>query len=431
MDRTLLPIAPTTWRTRYAFLSSDRVLIHNIIVATGTVVAGVLGVAFQVLMSHRLQPADYGAVFAVLTVITLIGLPASACTLLMARETSRDRAADQVAPSATLLRQGNRALILVGVGVAGVLIVTSPVLASFLAVQTGLVLAAALGVPFGLALPLLLGEFQGQQRFLTFVSLSAGQAALKLVGAITIGIVFGPLGVIAGISLATAAVYAVAYGMLRRKLSIKASLPWLRPAAAYLAIIVPSTLALAVLLSTDVLLVKHFFPARAAGEYSAVAALGRAVFWGASGVAAVLFPKVIFRGARGQSGRQLVGVSLFLVAVGGGVVLGLLSVGSKWLLTAFAGSAYVGAAGYLPWYAMGMTLLGAAAVLIATHQSRGKAQFLAVLLPLTLLEPALLALFHQSLGQVVLVIDICMALIAAALGGLYVAQERNWRLLPR
>ena len=48
-----------------------------------------------------------------------------------------------------------------------------------------------------------------------------------------------------------------------------------------------------------------------------------------------------------------------------------------------------------------MTLLGGAAVLIATQQSRGKPAFLAVLLPLTLLEPALLIAFHQNLMQVV------------------------------
>src|ERR1700694_4834990 len=80
------------WRTAYALLKGERVLTHNLIVGGGTIAAGILGVAFQSLASHQLLPADYGAVFAVLTLITFIGLPASALTLLMARETSRDRA---------------------------------------------------------------------------------------------------------------------------------------------------------------------------------------------------------------------------------------------------------------------------------------------------------------------------------------------------
>ena len=176
----------------------------------------------------------------------------------------------------------------------------------------------------------------------SFSLLSTGQAGLKLIGALALGRVYGPIGIVAGISLGGAVVYLVAWRMLRRRLSIKPRLPWLRPAAAYLALIVPSTLALAVLLSADVLVVKHFFPSRQAGEYAAVAAMGRAIFWGAAGVAGVLFPKIVFRESQGRSGIPLISASLALVALGGLVGLGFLSFGSIWLLTAFAGGAYAG-----------------------------------------------------------------------------------------
>jgi O-antigen/teichoic acid export membrane protein len=270
-----------------------------------------------------------------------------------------------------------------------------------------------------------MGELQGEQRFLALSLLSFSQAGLKLVAAIALGVAFGPFGVIAGISLASGMVYAAALWMLRRRLSIKSRLSWWRPAAAYLVVVIPSTLALAVLLSADVLLVKHFFPSRAAGEYAAIAAMGRAIFWGASGVAAVLFPKVVVRRTQGQGGYNLVLASLLLVALGGVLGLALLSIASTWLLTAFAGPAYVGAVGYLPWYALGMTLLGGVAVLIATHQSDGRSGFLAILVPLTLLEPVLIAVFHQNLTQVVEVVDISMSLVLIGLAALYVAQHRG------
>ncbi len=307
-----------------------------------------------------------------------------------------------------------------------VVAVLSPLLSLFLLVPVNLLLAAAAGMPFTLALPLLLGEFQGEQRFLAFSTLAVGQAALKLVAAIALGAVWGPFGIIAGISVAGAVVYLAAIVMVSTKLSIRTSLPWFRSAAEYLAVIVPSTLALATLLSADVLLVKHYFPARLAGEYSAVAALGRAIFWGASAIATVLFPKVVFRGAQGKSGSHLVSASLLLVAIGGLVSLGLLALVSRWLLIAFSGNAYAGVAGYLPWYGIGMIMLGGAAVLIATHQSRGKPGFLAVLLPLTLLEPVLLSVFHESLAQVVLVLDVSMALVAGGLWALYLVQHHSY-----
>ncbi len=418
------PSGVVTWRKAYAHLKGERVLTHNFIVGGGTIAAGVLGVAFQSLVSHQLQPSDYGGVFAVVTLITFTGLPATALTLLMARETSRDQANGQHVRSAALLHSGNRALMLGGLAFAAIFALASPLLATFFNVRPALLWAAAAGMPFGLALPLLLGQFQGEQRFLAYSMLSTGQATLKLVGAIALGAFWGPVGIIAGISLATAMVYFGALRLLHRKLSIKPRLPWLRPAAAYLALIVPSTLALAVLLSTDVLVVKHFFPSRQAGEYAAVAAMGRAIFWGATGVSGVLFPKIVFRESQGRSGIPLISASLLLVALGGLGGLAILSFGSTWLLKAFAGRAYVEAAIYLPWYALGMTLLGGAAVLIATQQSRGKPAFLAVLLPLTLLEPVLLLVFHQNLMQVVQVVDIAMALLLAGLAAQFILQQR-------
>jgi O-antigen/teichoic acid export membrane protein len=256
----------------------------------------------------------------------------------------------------------------------------------------------------------------------------SGLAGTKLVGAVLLGLFFGPLGVIGGISLATVVIYLVALGLLRKRLAIRTNLSWRRQAARYLAMVLPSTLSVAVLLSADVLLVKHWFPSRAAGEYAAVAALGRAIFWGASAVAAVLFPKVVFRTTQGTSGSHLVGASLLLVAVGGLAGLTLLWITSSWLLTAFAGGAYAGAAGYLPWYALGMTMLGGVAVLVATFQSQGRPGFLAVLLPLTLVEPVLLISMHQSLTQVVLMLDASMAVILVGLGTFYVVEERRRRL---
>jgi O-antigen/teichoic acid export membrane protein len=424
VNRSLEDTRSTGRRGVAATLTGERLLTHNIIVATGTVSAGLLGVAFQAVVSHQFRPADYGSVFAVVTLMTFIGLPASAFTLLMARATSSALASGQKDLSASLLRRGNRTLLLLGGGLAALLAIASPLLGGFLDVPPQMVLLAAAAVPFAVASPLLMGVFQGEQLFLTYSTLSVGQAALKLAGAVALGLIFGPVGVIAGISLATALIYLAATWLLGRELSVRASQPWWRPASRYLAVVLPSTLALAVLLSADVFLVKHFFAPREAGQYAAVAALGRAIFWGASGVAAVLFPKIVFRSTQLRTGSHLVVVSLILVTLGGVIGIGLIWVASKWLLTLFAGVPYAGASAYLPMYAVGMTLLGGVAVLVAVHQSRGTPGFLAVLLPLTVLESALLIGFHHSLTQVVEVVDISMGLLLCSLAALYWGQER-------
>jgi hypothetical protein len=74
-----------------------------------------------------------------------------------------------------------------------------------------------------------------------------------------------------------------------------------------------------------------------------------------------------------------------------------------------------------------MTLLGGAAVIITTQQSRGKPAFLAVLVPLALLEPLLLTAFHRNLVQVIQVVDISMALLLGGLATQLVFQQRLGR----
>src|SRR5947208_16671928 len=96
--------------------------------------AGVLGFVFKALISHLLRPSDYGNAFAAMTFLTLVGLPASALTLLMARETSRDRAIGHSAASAVLLRSGNRTLLVAGVALGLILAAGSPWIAGFFSV---------------------------------------------------------------------------------------------------------------------------------------------------------------------------------------------------------------------------------------------------------------------------------------------------------
>jgi O-antigen/teichoic acid export membrane protein len=406
-------------------VNGDRIVLHNLLVSAGTLSAGVLGFVFQVIVSHRVAPAEFGGIFAVLTLLTLVGLPAGALTLMMARETSRDRAYGHHAASAAMLCDGNRILLAIGLGLAILTVMATPLLSLFLNVRADLLLAAAGGLPFVFALPLLIGHLQGEERFVAYSVMAAGQAGIKLVGAVLLGMSFGPFGIVLGISVASAITYLIAHALLRRKLAIRARTPWIRSALAYLGILLPSTLALALLLSADVLLVKHFFPPRAAGEYAAAVALSRALYYGAAGVSIVLFPKVVFRQSRGLSGSRLVWLSLGLVVAGGAAGLAILGVGAKFLITVFAGVPYTAGASYLPWYAAGMTFLGAAAVLIATHQSRGRRDFLVVLVPIALLEPLTIGAFHHTLLQVVQVVDGITGALVLALIGLYSWETRR------
>ena len=343
--------------TAYTLLKGERVLTHTSSWAQARSIAGLSGVAFQSLFSHRLQPADYGSVFVVVSLITFIGLPASAFTLAMAREASRDRASGQKAASASLLRNGNRTLLLVGVALGILLAVLSPLLAQFFAVPANLLLAAAAGIPLRWPCPLLLGEFQGEQRFLAFSTVSRRSGRLETCMRSCSRRCLGPLESSREYPWPAAA-YLVAVLMLsHNKPAVRTSRPGSKSG---------------LLSGCDC--AKHLGAGRARqrgrssrqalfsgadrGRVCRVAALGRAVFWGLECTSPPSCSRKYSVGARGEGGSHLVGASLLLVAFGGLVGLGLLAFGSHWLLVGFAGNAYAEAATYLPWYGIGMIMLG-------------------------------------------------------------------------
>jgi O-antigen/teichoic acid export membrane protein len=135
-------------------------------------------------------------------------------------------------------------------------------------------------------------------------------------------------------------------------------------------VILVSGMALAVLFSSDVLLVKDFFAPDDAGKYATVAALGRAIFWAVGGIALVLFPKAVATSRNGGGGSVLVLASMGMCLVGGVMAWAVFSLEPRFLLTTFAGPAYAPASSYLPMYGVAMTLLGSASVLVATSQAR-------------------------------------------------------------
>jgi O-antigen/teichoic acid export membrane protein len=406
-------------------LSSERLVIHNAIVGGSTLVAGALGFGTQAFLSHRLAPADYGAAFTAISVLALITLPTSALALVVAREASREAADPRFDPRATVMWVWHRYVMLAGLGIAIVGIAGAQWLALFFNVPAAVVVPTAASVPFGLAIPVLLGQLQGRQRFTALSFLLVGQAAFRLILAVGLAARYGAVGAMIGIALGNFLMYAVALATVHpsRAVHFVARAQW-RAGLGSLGVILPSSLALAVLLSTDVLLVKHFFGTEEAGRYAAVAALGRIVFWGASGIGMVLFPKAVIHVTRGSNGSPLVMASLAMCLLGGAAVWVTFSLGSGFVLSMFAGGAYVAAGPYLPWYALAMTLFGGATVLVANGQARCNGDFLAVLIPVTVLEPALILRFHQTLMQVVQVLSISMVVLFFGLTVLYLVQER-------
>jgi O-antigen/teichoic acid export membrane protein len=393
-----------------------RFVTDNIVGGAGSILAGILGFLLQAAITHSLHRQQYGAVFAIVSLIGLL-TPGGAFTTLMSWNASGDlaRSGARTAASAALLKSATNRLLIVGIILALIMCILSPMIGGFLHVPISWVVFGALSAPFGMATPLLVGELQGEQRFGAWATVVAGLAGVKLVLAVILGALFGAGGVLIGLSLASALIFAGALVLVRKALARAEGRPDWGAAGQFLVRTLPANLAITVLLSADVVLVKHLFAPPDAGQYAAVAALGRSTFWAMAGVGGVLFPKVASRAAVGQSITRVVLASVALAGSIGLFGVLVFSFAGREVLQLFAGHNYVDGAAFLGWYSLAMVFWGASVVMINTHQARGRGRLMIVLAPAIILEPTLIWIAHGSLIQVTQMLDIAMGLLFVAL----------------
>ena len=401
----------------------------NLVAAAGTWIAGLLGLLLQALISHHVRPAVYGEVFAVFTFFTLLTQPAAAVSRLVTWTTSRERAVSvdgKTPDSDALLRLTNQRMLIIGLAIALFCLAISPQLAHLLDVPELYVLLGVGGVPFLFATAPLLAAFQGRQRWVSWSALSIGIALSRIVFVFLFLVLFGPIGILAGIAVAAAVIYVVALALVWPQLRGVAQSSGWKQHWRFLLISLASTVMGGVLLGSDVIMVQHFFRGAQAGQFSSAAVTSRSLFFAFGSVTSVLLPVVAARHMRGRSARNVVLLSLAFAVIGGAAGLAIFDLGGASILHVFSGKAYEPGSSYIGLYALGMPLLAAVLMLSNTQQSLGNLRLLWVLVPGTVIKPALVLIFHDSLLTVSIVSDVSIALVLVALTTMYLVGESRW-----
>ncbi len=404
-----------------------RFIAHNAVAAAGTLGAGVFGLLLQAIVSHHFRPMEYGQAFAVFSFFTILTQPAYGFGRVITWSTSRSRAMgrDSDGASNALLRITNNRLLIGGALVALVFVAGAPLVGEYLHVPALYVILGAVGLPFGMATPGLLASLQGQERWRSWSAASIAIAFSRVVCVLAFVIPFGVAGVLLGITVASVLIYggllAVVWPRLQRS-RIRSS--W-RAHWRFLLLSLVSGVSVSVAMGSDVVLVQHFFGARAGGQFSSVAVTSRTLYFVLGSVGSVLFPKVAARHATSRGTKAIVAASVAVAVIGGLVGFVVFSAGGQLILHLFSGKAYEGGATYIGWYAMSMPLLAAVTMLTQTQQSLSDLGMLWVLVPGTLLKPVLVLLFHQSLFIVAVMGDISIGTLVLALTVRYVMWERR------
>jgi O-antigen/teichoic acid export membrane protein len=358
---------------------------------------------YNIAIARGLGAAGFGHATAIYTLLMLLSAVTLAYQLVCSKLVAKsENVESKVAIYKDLLRRSWQTGLLLGTAI----VVGSGAIASYLRLPSArdivlLGFGTAIYVPLGVRRGMLLGLYDFSRLAVNFVI----EALVKIVGAVALlHYGFGVTGVIG----AVVASIAVAYLSAIPAVSLVTTAPLLARASFREGMQAIVFFCGQVIISNlDILFVKHYFAPDVAGQYAAVALVGRVVYMFSWSVISSMFP-VSAASTRRTSSRAVLKTALWVVACMTTMftLVAWMAPAALWravLGAHFLSTSQVAFSSLLGSYSAMTSIYSLAVVLLAYEMSRKIANATWVQLAFSALLPAGIALFHGSLQQVIMV----------------------------
>ncbi len=381
-----------------------RILSGSVVLLSGSGLATAINFAYNIAVARFLGPKGFGDATAVYTLLTLISAVTLSFQIISAKVVAQQKSLEEKYAG---YRGFHRGAWICGVLAGLLLLVFQRQIADYLNLPSPvLVVLLAIGIAFYVPLGCRRGYLQGAYGFRRLAANLVLEGAVRLGGSLLL-ILLG-MGV-QGVIVANSAAVAVAYLAIIPEVAVRVPNP-LRLSYAF-----RETLQAIVFFSgqvlinnCDIVLVKHYFLAREAGLYAAVAMVGRVIFSFSSAVVNSMFPLVA--GTREEERKDLTVIAtslLMVLTIGSALAIGL-RFAPAGIWTAFFGAKFAIAGKHgLPYllalYAITTVVYSLSAVIITYEMSYKIANTSWIQLAFSGVVIAGICRFHSSLRQVILV----------------------------
>ncbi|HEY1902271.1 MAG TPA: lipopolysaccharide biosynthesis protein [Terracidiphilus sp.] len=389
-----------------------RIVSGSVILLSGSGLTTVINLAYNIVVARFLGPKGFGHATVVYTILTLVSAVTLSFQIISAKVVAQQSSPEG---KAAVYRGFHRAAWGCGLLVALILFLFQKGIADYLNLPSSVLVALlAIGAAFYVPLGSRRGYIQGTYGFRRLAINLVTEGAFRLGGSLLL-ILLG-MGV-EGVIAANSAAVAIAYLTIAPELAGREPNP-LRFAYAFRETSYAMIFFAGQVLinNCDIVLVKHFFSAREAGLYAAVAMVGRVIFAFSSSVVNSMFPLVAGTREDERKDLRVIATSLLLV-LGTGSILALgLSIAPAWIWTSFFGSGFAIAGKYnLPYllalYAITTIIYSLSVVIITFEMSYKIANTSWVQFVFSGVVIAGICFFHSSLREVIFVQLILMAVL--------------------
>lgn len=366
----------------------------------GSNLANFIAYVYHLIIGRLLGPAPYGELSAVLSILGLIFASLNFLGLVIVKFVSSAEKNEL----ASIYTWFTKKSVVAGIGMALLTLILTPSLSNFLHIKMTTFLLTVPIMSFSVTSYVYKSFLQGLMRFKeTVVAVNTDMIIRLILGVVFIYLGLSSFGTVLGLVFSMGTSFLLLKYYLREYHSIKEVKVFGRTdeVLKYATPIFFATVATNSMFSTDVVLVKHFFSPHDAGIYASLSTLGKIIFFGAGPVAAVMFPMISKRHARGTGYKKIFLLSFLLTSV---IAFGVLAV--FWLLPELSvkilyGDKFIEGAPLLVWMGLFMVLFTLSSLILNYFLSTNKTKASIIVVAAALLQIIGIWFYHDTLLSVI------------------------------
>jgi len=373
------------------------------VIFAGSILSNVGSYLYHLLTGRILGPAGYGELSSLISLLYIFGVPTGVLSTVLIKYFSRCKAENSPGEAKDLYIRMVQILGKISILIFILFMIATPFIASFLNLTTT---RSLIWICIGFILSIFAtvngSVMQGFQLFLWVSAYGALGMLIKLSISTPLAF-FGVEWTIIGSLIASVIVFGLLFLPIRFVFKAKRKLFFLTKKELLLFSIPTffTLLGLTSLYSFDIVLVRHYLSPGQSGLYSAIATLGKVIFYASSAVTIVLFPVLSERTAKGEPAGKILRIALGLVS--------LISVGVTFVYFLFPnvvihllfGSSYDGATQYLGLFACFISLYSLGNVFVLTCLAVNKLSIWIITLIAAIVQAILISLFHQTIMDII------------------------------
>jgi O-antigen/teichoic acid export membrane protein len=409
---------------------SNKLLVNSFIVFIGAVVAGGGNYFYHFLMGRSLGPEKYGTLVSLISIVYIISVISLSLDNVVTKFTCSYKAKKKYGSIYSIFEQMTKKFFFIGLFLFLIFSFFDKQIAGFLKINDPgfLIIIVTSSFLTKFLVPVNSGILRGFLRF-RFLSLNGILAVIiKLtLGFLLVKMGMSVLGAILGVVISDFLTYFVTFFPLRflwsyRPKIVKVNWP---KTISYSFPTLIMVLSLNSYYTTDIILVKHFLNPYEAGLYSALAMMGKFIFFISTSVISVMFPLVAEKFEKRENYKNILWQSLSLVFFIC-LLITLIYFFAPGLLIKFVyGSSFYEASKYLGFFGVFITLYSLNSVLSNFFLSIHKTIIVYFLFLAAIFQILMMIFFHNSLIQIIGVSTGTMALLFVILLLYYWQNEKK------